>query len=99
MHFQRKFNLVSLVLHSIFALACLCLAIVWHSLALILFCGIFIFYAAFSGYRCFCFSDDWYRTKAERDGRWWREHSVLRAAAFIIGVASWICAIVFVIRH
>jgi len=62
------------------------------ALILLSFC---IFLAAGSGYRCFFFSDDWYRIRAEKEARWWDRHPRLGKLFVIL----WVAMLTFQLVH
>jgi hypothetical protein len=62
-------------------------------LALILL-PVCILFAIGSGYRCFFFSDDWYRIRAEKEARWWSQHPRLGRMLVILFVILFACRLV-----
>ena len=75
------------------------LAISWRFSPLILFFLFFLGFACFSGYRFFCFSDDWYRTINEREAIWARHHPRLQIFLVVLGAIGVIWQITEIIRR
>src|SRR5271168_4365159 len=70
MPWKKKFMFVYFVTVCGLAALSLCLAISWHFSPMFFFFLFFLGFACFSGFRFFCFSDDWYRTANERHEIW-----------------------------
>jgi hypothetical protein len=99
MHWRKKITFGCFVSFIGTAAFCLYSAIVWHEFPLVLFL-VSLGLACFSGYRCFCFSDDWFRTTNERQAIWARHHPRLQIASGILGLVVWVLIITWNIhRH
>ena len=51
--------------------------------------------AAFGAYRSFCFSDDWYRVRADRHRLWIEAHPRLWAGLFYLAILAFIAKLIF----
>jgi len=55
-----------------------------NSLLLFVVMALSLCVAAFSGYRAFFFSDDWFRAQEEKESLWWYEHPRLRKGLWVM---------------
>jgi hypothetical protein len=97
MHYRKKIMFVCFVFFSGVAAFSLYSAIVWHEFPLILFL-FSLGYACFSGYRFFCFSDDWHRTTNERQAMWARSHPRLQIFLAVLGAVGLIWQIAEIVH-
>jgi len=69
------------------------IATVWRpNFIFVIFLAVSAMGALFGAYRAFYFSDDWYRVREERQGRWYARHPTLTTllGALTIGWVLWI---------